>query len=254
MSFLAAIVVALCALVATILALRIFLTVKSVSSRSAPNAPVLDENVQFTVHGPREIRSQTWYPLLVFAHLSGPRSGDPMAPDPVEEMRRQAARILDDRAADYKAVTQNAAEAVPREGMLTLVPAVDGVEFNPPQRSFRWEQDLHREEFQFRAVRGSTPWTARGRLTVFLGRIVVADVVLAIHVSDAAVDAAAVPPTQAMTGQLYQRIFASYSRTDTHLVEEFERFVETLGHRYLRDVSVIRYGYRCRLMFFELIG
>ena len=247
MEFLAVGVVIFWVVVVAILGWRVFRAILGPiafkgDSEPADQSRQLDENVQFTVHSPREIREKTWYSMLVFAHLSGPRSGDPGAPNPVDEMQRQAARILNDRAPDYKAVTQDAAEGVPRQGMLTLVPRVDGVEFNPHRQSFRWEQDLHREEFQFKAVDGSVPRTARGRLTVFLGRLIIADVVLAIHVTDSPGEATAMEPTQAATGQIYQRIFASYSRADTQLVEEFERFVETLGHRYLRDVRDIRSG------------
>src|SRR5207249_4907241 len=32
--------------------------------------PVLDENVQFTVYRPSEVRPNEWYPLLAFAHLA----------------------------------------------------------------------------------------------------------------------------------------------------------------------------------------
>ena len=211
------------------------------ASDSLPSDALLDENVQFTVHCPREIMIDQWYQLLLFAHLSGPPGRDPHAPDPVEEMRREAAQVLAERKHDYRSVTQDAVEAVPRHGNLTLVPVMDGIEFNPTERSFRWEQSLHREEFQIRALSGSIPRTARGRLTVFYGRLIIGEVPLAIPVVHALSTASDRAVTE-VNGRAYRRIFASYSRQDTAMVEEFERLVEALGDRYLRDVRDVRSG------------
>jgi hypothetical protein len=57
------------------------------------------------------------------------------------------------------------AAAVPREGELTLAPRVQGITFNPPSRSFLWEESVHREEFRFRAgavLEGSTEYQFMG--------------------------------------------------------------------------------------------
>ena len=73
-------------------------------------------------------------------------------------------------------------QAIPREEMLAFVPEVPGVEFNPPLRSFRWTETVHREEFRLRASSQLVGQVARGRLSIFLGDIHLAEVSLAIPV------------------------------------------------------------------------
>ena len=105
-------------------------------------------------------------------------------------MQGQALSLLGERVVEeYRTVTQDASQAVPREETLTFVPHVPGIEFNPPSRSFRWIESVHREEFRLRAGAELVGQTARGRLSVFLSDILLADVQLAIPV-----DASAVPP------------------------------------------------------------
>ncbi|MEI9999776.1 MAG: hypothetical protein WDO13_11770 [Verrucomicrobiota bacterium] len=95
---------------------------------------------QFTVYRPKELVAGRWHTLLAFAHLSERRDdAAPDDPDPVEEVERQARRILGDTAG-YKELTQDSSQAIPREGEITLVPLVEDVEFNPPRRSFLWEE------------------------------------------------------------------------------------------------------------------
>jgi hypothetical protein len=49
------------------------------------------------------------------------------------------------------------AAAVPREGELTLVPRVQGITFNPPSRSFLWEESVHRVGIAVSAVWARSP-------------------------------------------------------------------------------------------------
>jgi hypothetical protein len=136
--------------------------------------------VQFSVYRPKTIQPGLWYPLLAFAHLAARREDEPGAPDPIEEVHRQAAQFLQDDLAAYHQSTDDSAQPVPREGELRFVPAMDGIEFNPSERRFRWEEPVHREEFRLRASPLNVPRVARGRLTVFLGSVILAEVNLAI--------------------------------------------------------------------------
>jgi hypothetical protein len=204
----------------------------------------LDENVQFTVYRPRAVVPDRWYPLLAFAHLAAKRSEAPAhEPDPVEEVRRQAVRALGERQARaFQVVTQDAPQSVPREETLTFVPDVPGVEFNPPLRSFRWTESVHREEFRFRAGPDLAGQTARGRLSVFLGDILLADVSLAIPVEQQGRTPDEDAPAEAEHAQPYRKIFASYSHKDRHIVEQIERLARALGDEYLRDWNHLRAG------------
>jgi hypothetical protein len=95
-------------------------------------------------------------------------------------VQRQARQVLGEKLSEYQGATQDSRHPVPRQGELTFVPEVPGVEFNPPSRN--WEEAVHREEFRLRASPELDGQTARGRLTVFLGGIILAEVNLSIRV------------------------------------------------------------------------
>jgi hypothetical protein len=198
----------------------------------------LDENVQFTVYRPRVIAPVHWYSLLAFAHLAERRPGELDAPDPLDEVRHQAEVVLGERAAAYQSTTQDSGAAIPAEGELVFVVQIPGVEVNPPRRSFLWTEPVHREEFRIRAGAQLVGTTARGRLTVFLGCIVIAELPLALRV-EAAPATTSVEHTQVRT---YRKIFASYSHRDGAIVDQFERYARALGDEYLRDSIQLRSG------------
>ena len=202
-----------------------------------------DEDVQFTVYRPRTVQPDRWYTLLAFAHLSErPADADPGDPDPVEEVARQARHVLADEADAYGSVTQDSSAAIPREGELTFVPEAEGVTFNPPRRTFRWVESVHREDFRLRAARAMDGRTARGRLSVFLGSILLAEVRIAIRVESGAADRADAAPLAPATARPYRDIFASYSHRDTAIVRQFEWYARAVGDRYLLDVKDLRAG------------
>jgi TIR domain len=206
-----------------------------------PASRPIDDNVQFTVYRPRRIPPDTWCTILAFAHLAERRADAPAdAPDPVEEMRRQAEQLLGDRAAAYADTTQDSGEAIPREGELTFVLDAPDLQVNPRQRSFRWLEDVHREEFRIRAPAALDGCTVRGALHVYLGALLLADVALAVRVDSGA--APAVPDTDADRARPYRRIFPSYSHRDEPIVRQVEAYARTMGDEYLRDVTHLRAG------------
>ena len=210
-----------------------------------PDTPLyLDDNVQFTVYRPKAIVPQKWYSLLAFAHLSEKREDAPEdEPDPVAEVRQQARRILGEQAADYQNLTQDTLQAIPREGTITFLPTMPGVEFNPASRSFTWEESVHREDFRLRAKQsGHGGRVLKGRLSVFLGSILLADIPLSIRVDSHETSKTQKKVLEEVHARPYRKIFASYSHRDMDVVEQFERFAEALGDRYLRDVRHLRSG------------
>jgi actin-like ATPase involved in cell morphogenesis/tetratricopeptide (TPR) repeat protein len=201
-----------------------------------------EENVQFTVYRPRAIVPEEWYPLLAFAHLSERRPEEKSAPDPVEEVKRQAEAILVEDRGEFLPLTLDSRKGVPRRGEITFVPVVEGLEFNPPHRTFQWVEPVHREEFRLRAAAAMNGQTARGQLSVFLGAILLADVSIAIKVDVALRVSHERPETEATQVRPYRKIFASYSHKDVAVVEQFERYVHSLGDEYVRDSRVLRAG------------
>ncbi len=217
----------------------------------APPRPV-DENVQFTVYRPRRIPPAVWCPVLAFAHLAERRADAPDgAVDPVEEVRRQARQVLGDAVASYADTTQDSRQGIPREGEITFVLDLPSLEVNPPQRSFRWCEDVQREEFRVRAPAHLDGSTQRGELHVYLGALRIADVALAMQV-DAAATGASASESEASHARPYRRIFPSYAHRDEAIVRQVESYARTMGDEYLRDVTHLRSGevWNDRLMAF----
>jgi len=200
---------------------------------------VFDENVQFTVYRRSVVAPGRWYPMLAFAHLAKRRPDtSPHEPDPVAEVQRQAKQVLGDDAADFQRVVQDSMRPIPARGHLRFLPNVEDVEFNPLERSFRWTEPVHREEFRLKASRALDGRVARGVVSVYLGHLLVAEIPVAIRVDSQEVAAEPV----ADDARPYRRIFASYSHRDTEIVEEFADHVQSLGDEYLRDVTQLRSG------------
>jgi hypothetical protein len=202
----------------------------------------LHENVQFTVYRPKAVEPSKWYPLLAFAHLEElPPDAAADEPDPIEEVQAQARRVLGDLAGGYADVKQDSRQAIPQEAEITFLPEIPGFEVNPPRRTFLWLESVHREEFRIRAGPESEGQRVRGRLCVFWGSILLAEVSLAIRV-DAWIAGIPPSPPERAVSRPFRNIFPSYSHKDAIIVEEFERYARTLGDRYLRDVHELRAG------------
>lgn len=230
--------------------------------------PVVDENVQFTVYRPRAVRPDVWYPMLAFAHLAERRPDAPAdEPDPVEQVKALADQALGDQAAAYASPTSDARGGIPKESELTFVPRMEGVEFNPPWRVFRWLEDVHKEEFRLRAGAGTEGQVLRGQLTVFLGAFILADVNLVIRADESAAQPPAPadrssrpqspppasPTLDTVNASPYRKIFPSYSHRDTAIVEQAERLGAALGDVYLRDRTTLRSGEQWSARLLELI-
>jgi hypothetical protein len=209
----------------------------------SPLKVAVDENVQFTVYRPRTIQPTLWYPLVAFAHLSERRADAPDDPDPIQEVDRQARQTLGEQFAGFAQLTEDFLSSIPREGELTLIPTATGITFNPSSRSFVWTESVHREEFRLRADVGTAGTTVRGRLSVFSGVLLVADVGLSFRV---VADAIPEAPIERGVDQLrhYRKIFASYSHKDVEIAQLFERYASLFGDRYLRDWVDLRAGQR----------
>ena len=143
---------------------------------AAPLPPaVIDENVQFTVFRPRELVPDEWQPLLAFTHLASERSD--------VEVKRQAEAVLRHVIGQYRQVVQDSQDAVPRDEVLTLVPTVPGVEFEPAERDFPCRGTVHLEMFLARALPQLSAQTARGKLSVHLGAHAIAELPLTMIVA-----------------------------------------------------------------------
>ena len=185
--------------------------------------------------------------MLIFTHLDErPEWLDANEPSPIEEVEDEAQRILGPRHESYRKTTDDSRLAVPREGEITLVPEVPGIEFNPATRNFSWKDSLsvHLETFDLRAGAAfEAPTVVRGRVTIFLGHLILAEVALSIRVRQSqGSKTLARMPSESNSARRFRRIFASYSHKDLEIVQEMERYSLGLGDRYLRDWVDLRAG------------
>lgn len=200
------------------------------------------ENVVFTAYRPGTIRPGQWEKLLFFAHLDEkPVWMDEDERTPIEEVEVQAAGLLGRKLDQYSRHSGDSRFPVPRDGEITLAPEMAGVEFDPPRRAFFWREEVavHGETFRLRAAPSLEGQIARGRLTVFLGALILAEIGLAIRVGDRPVAGVGTRKTSAAP---FRKIFASYSHRDVEVVETLERHARTLGDEYLRDWLHLRSG------------
>jgi TIR domain/Domain of unknown function (DUF4062) len=214
---------------------------------AAPHSPAFQENVQFTAYRPKVIAPAKWTKMLVFAHLDDrPDWLDDDELGPIEEMQQEAARILGSKSDDYGSITSDSSAGIPEDGEITLVPEIDGIEFNPRQRAFLWEDGVavHHETFDMRANISLNGRIARGRLTIFLEHIILAEITLSIRVDASHTHAIQSAPAgrASSAARPFRRVFTSYSHRDLGIVEATERYGRTLGDEYLRDLIYLRSG------------
>lgn len=194
-----------------------------------PGNHIGDENVQFSVYRPRTIPPESWQPLLAFAHLSElPPDAPPGAPDPVAEVQRQAKQVLAATFREYQPTVSDSTQPIPREGEITFVPTGEGLEFNPRQRTFQWREPVHREEFRFKAAAHLDGQIARGRLSVYLGRLLIAEVSLVTRVDRHQSRTSESMLTEESRANRFRRIFACVSHADRTIVAEFQQYAHWL--------------------------
>ncbi len=199
----------------------------------------LDENVQFSVFCPNTISKENWSTLLVFAHLD----------HLFDEVKKQAKAIL--RSTDAQQSSEKSSRALPKGGEITFIPEFDGVEFNPAQQTFIWSEDIHKCEFRMKADTALTESIIVGVVHAFWGPILLATVPIRLAVKESLSEGK--QPLGCAVAKPYRMIFASYSRKDVQIVNEFRRFVEPLGDRYLMDQIDLRAGESWNERLLELI-
>jgi hypothetical protein len=174
--------------------------------------------------------------MLAFAHLRGlPAEVDlgeldkTKLADPMAVVERIAAQLLGGHVSSRAVVqSESAAQPVPEGGTLRFIPVADGIEFDPPQRSFSWRarETAHAEQFQLRADERLDGRETEARLLVFYGRILFAEVPFRIEVR---ATAAMSPQPVRSSRPCHRKIYASYSPEDRDVVDEFERVASAVG-------------------------
>ena len=207
----------------------------------------LDENVTFTAYRPAVMRPEQWRRMIVFMHLNDDLALlDPDQTSTSEEVEIRARQILGAEYDDYRNVVGESRFPIVRESEIVLVPEVPGIQFNPPRRSFLWATGLrvHEESFFMRAPFALAGKVARGRVSIFFGQLLLAEIALSLRVAEESVR---IPLSKEegwarSVAKPFRKIFASYSHQDATVVEAMERNIRAIGYEYLRDVVNLRSG------------
>jgi hypothetical protein len=204
--------------------------------QSWPSAPEPAAHIQFTAYHPKEVRLETWYTLLAYAHL----------PEALAAVQSDSRTRLGPEAGNAGEGRSQTTQTIARGAEMVVVPELPGCRFNPPRASFLWVEDWHRTEFRMQATPDLPDFVlgqaVNGRVAFYVGPVLVAEVPIWAHVrAEADVSAADLPDTQ-VTTDLYQRIFLSYSHQDALVVQQVERAYTVLGMQSLRDVHALRSG------------
>jgi glutamine cyclotransferase len=215
------------------------------NSRASESSSLPEENVQFTVYRPATLVAGRWHRMLVFTHIDEDPDQAPNEMTPAQEVSERAQRILAEEFESYRQLATDSQFPVPRESEVTLIPEVPKITFNPPRRSFMWATGLrvHDESFLVRAPGDLTGSLARGRLSIFLGHLLLADIAIAFRIEAVSSDlAASEPQCNRSSTRPFRKVFASYSHRDVQIVKAMEHHVKALGYEYLRDVVHLRSG------------
>jgi serine/threonine protein kinase len=194
------------------------------------NKPLyLDDNARFSVFSPKVLQPLVWSRMVSFAHLTS-----------IEEIAPLAEAKLRAEIDQYQTVAQQAVSLASRDNQITIVPTVPGVEFNPPSVSFLWLEEVHSESFLMRASPRVDGQRIRGRVSVFLGSILIAEAPLNVRIESSYSAASSSAAHEQATSERFKKIYASYSLADTTIAAQFERIAEDFGEQYLRDVRQLR--------------
>ncbi|MBL7257924.1 Hsp70 family protein [Paractinoplanes lichenicola] len=210
-------------------------------------APLIDDDVQFTVYRPLRLPPNRWESMLVFAHKSGPVVDPVTGPlDPIREVRARAERFFGGENPSPRTV--DARRPLARGARIRIVPELPGVECNPPEHVLDWHEPVHELAFRLR-VAPTAPEVVRGFVRVWCGPIVIGEVSLALPITlgDVPVERTPEPIRR------YRKIFPSYSSRDRAVVEEFAAAARALGDQYLQDVVTLRSGEEWSPRLLELI-
>jgi len=200
-----------------------------------------DRDMQVTVFHAKAVPVDSWSTMLVYSHIEAA----------LIAVRMDALKFPDHFGPDPRVVSGGASGVVAWGTEITMVPSLDGVQFDPDEVSVRWTEEWHRALFRFRPAHGVAGSAGNGEVRVYAttgaGRLLIATVKLAMLFEEAvassplASDARTHLATQT-SEYLYKRLFASYSHQDLGVVQACTDAYQALGITVLIDQKVLHSG------------
>lgn len=189
--------------------------------------------VRFTMYRPHRLCGNQSRKLIVIGHSCF-------------DMNR-VRQVYEDEFADsenrVREVQDDGQYAVDPQRTVTIKPEAAGIEFEPGTQTLDLDRDLAVARFQACCVaRPVQDTVASGQIDISLGKLVICSLPLAFEICGAEARTESEQPPQGDWSGPYRRIFLSYSRRDSDIVEQCERYGSSMGDKYLRDVYSLRSG------------
>ena len=191
------------------------------------------EEVYFTLYHPDEAAAGKWYTLLTYAHIGSV----------LKQVQEDAKRFIAEMGEQQREVRGKKPARLARGTELRFMPEAEGVEFNPPSLTLKWNEDMERASFRFRAAAELIGEPCFGEMSVYAGPLEIACLRFAVHVIDpASVKEGRPSQTHVVTARQYRHIFASYSHRDTPIVQTCVAAAKAVGDTVLIDSETLRAG------------
>lgn len=220
------------------------------------------KTVHFTAFYPNETEAERLHSLYVYAHL----------PDAVNSISQDVQQFRD-KLGNTTPLSKIAKQwaNLPEGTLITVVPECEDVEFEPVSITKKWSGSWKRFEFDFTPSINLIGETLLVRVSIQVCGLEIACIKLSVEVeanvvkADNSISAARIMGQPAIqnplaaaklarqTARIYQKIFISYSRQDTQVVEAYRQAQLALGNEVFMDTYSIRSGENWRAALAEAI-
>jgi hypothetical protein len=205
----------------------------------AAPAPPAAESPQFSAFYPEDVQPGQPYALMVFAHLESAR----------DQVRRIAAGYAGMMGGQPHSSTVPSTVHVEIGRLLTFVPLIQGITFEPAEQVLAWQPPYQSATFLF-TTPSALESDLSGRVLVFQGPLVVGEIPVSLKVISGTVSAG-LDKEDGL--RRYDPVFASYSHRDAPVMEYFRRARENIGQKMLVDIYDLRAGEHWEPRLLELI-
>jgi len=202
--------------------------------------------VVFSAYYPRQVQAEIRYSFLVYAHL----------PSLVQEIVQDVSKFEDELGGQIPSPkTSKEKPCLKKDTPLTVMLECQDVEFEPFALTKKWRGEWIRFEFDFQASKEMIHDTAIVRVSVRAYGIEIAcidkcafDVVEPMQSSEDEVSLVGIENPLALAKyssqsvEMHKRIFVSYAREDTDVVESYRLAQEARGDDVFMDTYSIRSG------------
>ncbi|MCI0710936.1 MAG: TIR domain-containing protein [Chloroflexi bacterium] len=198
---------------------------------------------RFTAYYPRESAAGTQYGLYVYAHVQE-------ALQTISADVQTFAALLGGAVPKPKIAPESAALAAGTR--LTVMPEVEGLEFEPLAVTKKWQTPFTRFDFNYTAPDSAVGEIINGRVAILIGSVEIASIPFATMVEQPSRSPqfeatlhnplAAAKHTTSHTAHIYNKIFISYSRSDQAVAETYRLAQLAVGHDVFMDSYSIRTG------------